>query len=230
MKYLLKEPKLARCVADITGDGHLQIQEWRHLASFFSKEMEEIEAVKKRFKELFDVEGRIYVDKSTSVKCKNSKERYMLFFISKPVSLFLKEIGTPVGNKTNKKFKVPGWIYRGKKELKAAYLRGLYDNEGSIFYSPASGENVRWRISFQMAKNEEILDSGIYFMNQLRKMLSDFGVKSSPVRTFPLNTRKDESKSISMKFDIEKTSFRNFYKYVNFEHPIKKQKLLQALS
>ena len=83
---LLKNPKLARLVADITGDGYLQIQEWRYLTSFYSKELEEIEAAKKRVYDLFGLEGKVYLDDRRT----NGKEtpRYKLFFISKPLALF----------------------------------------------------------------------------------------------------------------------------------------------
>lgn len=222
---LLKNPELARIVADITGDGHLQIQEWRHLTSYFSKNMEEIEAMKKRFYNLFSVEGKIYVDDSTSKKSPNSTRRYKIFFISKSVALFLKDIGTPVGNKTNVQFTIPDWILNGNDEMKSAYLRGLFDNEGSIFCRTPK----RWQIGFKMAKNEKIIESGIFYMNQIRKLLSEFKIHCSPVRINKLNIRKDGSQSHSMLFNIEKSSFRNFLKYVGFDHPKKQDKLFLAL-
>jgi len=228
MQHLTKNPKLARIVADLTGDGHLQINKWRYLASFYSKNLEEINAVKQRFFELFGVKAKIYVDNSTSKKSPNSTKRYKLFIISKPVCEFLRKIGTPVGNKTNNSFIVPDWIFNGTSEIQSSYLRGLFDNEGSIHTT--RGKKLRWRISFGMAKNSILLDSGINYFEQLRLMLSRFGVKSSPVRHFKLNTRKDGSLSRGLHIDIEKHSFRNFFKYVGFDHPIKQQRLIEALT
>ncbi len=228
MQHLKKNPKLARTVADLTGDGHLQIDKWRYLASFYSKNLEEIKAVKQRFFDLFEIEGRIYVDDSTSKKSPNSTRRYKLFIISKPICVFLKEIGTPVGNKTNNSFVVPEWVFNGTPEIQSSYLRGLFDNEGSIHIT--RGKKLRWRISFRMAKNSLLIDSGIRYFEQLRSMLAKFGVKSSPVRHFKLNTRKDGSRSRCLHIDIEKSSFRNFFKYVGFEHPIKQQRLINALN
>ena len=198
--HLLKNPELARVVADITGDGHLQIQEWRYLVSFYSKETEEIEAVKMRFYNLFQIKGRVYLDNRKNV-------RYKLFFISKPVTVFLRDIGTPVGNKTNIPFSIPDWILNGSEEVKAAYLRGLFDSEGTIHCT--RGKKPRWRISIEMAKNAKIVRQGELFLEQVRQLLLNFGIVSSPVRSFDLNVRKDNSKSICSKFDIELHSFSN---------------------
>lgn len=227
-EHLLNNPKLARTVADITGDGHLQIDKWRFLASFYSKNLKEIKEVKQRFFELFGAKGIIYVDDSASKQSPKSTRRYKLFIVSKPICKFLRDIGTPVGNKTNKQFTVPSWIFTGNSELRSAYLRGLYDNEGSIHTT--RGKKLRWRISLKMAKNVQLLGSGKEYFEQIRCMLKEFRIKTSPVRHYKLNIRRDGSQSFTLQIDIEKLSFRNFFKYVSFDNTKKQQKLIQALS
>ena len=44
-----------------------------------------------------------------------------------------------------------------------------------------------------------------------------------------MNVRKDRSISFEMIFNIEKSSFRNFFKYVAFDNPKKHKKLIQSL-
>ena len=217
---LLENPELAYVVAAITGDGHLQINKWRHLVSFYSKEIEEIEKMKKLFDYLFQVDGRLYPDNRKYL-------RYRLFFISKPVALFLREIRTPVGNKTNIVFTIPEWVKNGSDLTKGAYLQGIFDSEGSVFCRNTL--KPRWQISIDMAKNESIIDSGINYMNEVRKLLTDFNINCSPVTKSFLNLRKDGSKSFQMKFSIELLSFGNFYKYVGFRQTKKQEKLLFAL-
>ncbi len=223
---IINNSSLARIVADITGDGNLQIQGWRYITSFTSKHIEEIHAVNQRFKSAFAVEGKIYVDDRVSVKSPRSGRRYRLCIISKPVALFLKEIGTPVGNKTNIAFSIPSWIIESNSNTKSAYLRGLFDNEGSIFCR----NNGRWQMGFRMVKNQNLLEEGKDYLNQIRTLLSEFGVKSSPVRGAPLNIRKDGTQSFELVFNIEKSSFRNFLKHIGFDHPEKREKLLLATS
>jgi len=223
-------PELAQIVALITSDGHLQIKAWRHLTSFYSKDLDEINKVKELFKEVFDVPGHVYEDTSPGKKFKGRNLRYKLFFVSKLVALFLKEAGVPIGNKTNTPFQVPDWIMNGSDEIRGAYLRGLYDGEGSIFTTRQKTGSVRWRIKISFAKNKILLNNALTFMNQLRELLLRFNIKSSPVRYRNLNIRIDGSQSIEFTFDIEKSSFGNFYKYVGFNSKKKQMKLLSALA
>ncbi|HIJ10941.1 TPA: hypothetical protein HA278_02690 [Candidatus Woesearchaeota archaeon] len=222
-EHLLTNPELARLVADVTGDGHLQVKGWRYLTSFVSNEIQETEAFERRSKELFDVIPKRYIDSRKTHK--GSGIRYQSFIISKPVALFLCENGVPVGNKTNNPFKVPTWIFNGSPEMKAAYLRGLYDNEGTI-YSNKEGNKTRWRIAISMAKNNDILQEGIAFFEQLREMLCEFDIKTSPVCSSKLNVRKDGSTSMYLRIVIERKSFRSFLKHIGFDHPKKREKLL----
>ena len=43
-KKLIGMPDLSRIIADINGDGHLQLQDWRGLVSFYSKNKDEIDS------------------------------------------------------------------------------------------------------------------------------------------------------------------------------------------
>ena len=221
---LLKNPDLARIVADVTTDGHLQIQDWRHLVSFYSNQLEDINGFQSRIFHLFNLKCRVYLDYRQNLK-------YKVFLISKPVALFLKEIDTPVGNKTNIPFEIPLWVRHGSNAVVSVYLQGLFDGEGSIHETRGIGNaKSRWRISFAMCKNEKILASGFLFMEQIRSLLSEFEIASSPVRKRFMNKRKDGSLSYELVFTIEKSSFRNFYKSVGFLHPQKREKLYSALA
>ena len=225
-EHLLTNPELAKLVGYVTGDGHLQSKGWRHLTSFVSNQLDEIKDFERMSQELFNVIPRRYIDSRKTWK--GSGTRYKSFIISKPVALFLRDNEVPVGNKTNNPFKVPKWIFRGRLGMKRAYLRALYDNEGTI-YSNKQGKYLRWRIDLKMAKNKDILDQGIIFFEQIRYMLLEFGVKTSPVNYNKLNVRKDGSISMNMRISIEKSSFKSFLKQVGFDHLEKQKKLLHSL-
>ena len=222
LSKLIGLPELARVAADITGDGHLQLKGWRGLVSFYSNNYKEIKKLEKIFKRLFGIKGHIYEDN-------RKNKRYKLFFISKELAQFFEKIGVPKGNKTNTIFKVPIWIYEGKKKVKMEYLRGFYTGEGYIYSTKLKNQDFRWRIGIEQYKNEKMKEEGKVFMEQLRIMLDSFGIKSSPVRFNGSNIRKDGSKSIGMRFDIEKSSFANFYKYIGFDDVEKQKKLNFAL-
>ncbi len=213
---------LARIVADINADGHLQIQDWRYLVSFYSKHKNEILQYKKRMERLFGVRGRIYIDRRKHL-------RYKLFFISKELALFLITIGVVEGRKTDTIFFVPEWIKNGIKKIQSAYLRGLYDYEGCIETTKQANGRPCWRISISQNKNENINENGRYYMEEIRKMINKFGIKTSPVRFNHKRLRKDGSVSIENRFDIEHSSFNKFYKHIGFDNKNKRERLLQSL-
>lgn len=217
-KCVLNQLK-ALIVACITGDGHLQHKGWRHLVSFYSKNMDEINLQRRIFKRVFRIDGRLYPPSTNS-------NAHKLFFISKEVTKALITLGAPVGNKLNNSFLVPNWIINGSKAIKSSYLRGIYSCEGSIF----KWRNYnRWAITIEMFKKEGLEKNGLAYMEQLRGMLKDFQIRTSPIKTIKRFHRSDGSVSVGFKFDINPPSFRNFYKWVGFYSKYKQLRLITAL-
>jgi len=65
---------------------------------------------------------------------------------SKAVSKFLKSIGLPIG--TKKEINVPEWI-KSNKENEKAFLRGLMDTDGSVYFSnPKNNTAITFDIGF----------------------------------------------------------------------------------
>ena len=221
-KKLLGTPDLSRIIADINGDGHLQLQDWRGLVSFYSKNKDEIDAFCKKFRIFFGIEGRIYVDN-------RQNKRYKLFFISKPLAQFLNAAGAVKGNKTNQSFFIPKWIMKGDEEVKRAYLKGIFATEGYIYSTKINDEKIRWRIGLEQYKIESLKDEGKKYMEQIKHMLQEFEIISSPVRFNGFTLRKDGTKSLGTRFDIEQKQFSNFYKEVGFDSKEKTFRLVSAM-
>ena len=152
----------------------------------------------------------------------------ILYFISKDLANFFASVGVPIGNKTNVSYLTPVWIFNGNLSIKSSFLRALFDTGGCI-HSTRGNKKPRWRIAFEMYKNEKLQASGIKFFTQVQAMLNDLGVMTSPIRTKKGNLRKDGSKSLGLVFEIELSSFQNFYKHINFHNKDKQAKLLAAL-
>ncbi len=218
---LLNTPQLARVIADINTDGHIQLSGHRGLVSFYSKYLEDINKMRSDFKGLFSIEGRVYNDRRKNL-------RYKLFFISKELARFLEAQGAIVGNKTNIAYLTPSWIFNGDKGIKRAYLRGFFSSEGSISTWKEKGRE-RSRIYVSQCKSEELIDSGKKYMEQIRDMLNCFNIITNPIRFKKGNVRKDGSVSIEIVITIEQGSFANFYKEVGFDNKDKSDKLSKIL-
>ena len=214
--------ELSNIVAMINGDGHLQIdyKNYRYLVSYYSKYMEEINYFKKMMEKIFGVNGLIYLDE------RNNRKRYKLMFSSKPLCLFLDFVGVVSGKKTKKEFFIPDWIYNGKESIKSEFLKGLFDTEGSVSYSKG-----RWRMVFSQNKEKNLIKNGYEYMEQIIKLLNQFGIRCSNVCSSNSSTlRKDGTRSIVFKFSFERKYFGLYSQNVGFNNPIKKKKLLNALS
>lgn len=219
-KNVLNTPNLAKIISQINGDGSLQLDKDRSIVSFNSNNFYEIESINKEFKELFNINGLIY---KNYVRSKNK-----ICFLGRKICLFLLANGVAKGNKTNQSFNVPEWILNGNSEIKKAYLRGFYDTEGSI-YSTKQNNKVRWRINLIQAKNIELKEKGIEYMESIRSLLKNFKIESSPVNVNKGNIRKDGSETVFLRFNIEKKGFDNFYKYIGFDNQKKQKKLIASL-
>ena len=216
---------LAAIVGNITGDGHLQYDGKRGTIFFYSKQYKKVNEFKKRFENMFKLNGRIRRPIYTG---KAYTSRYYVCFSSKEIAEFLKSVGTPIGNKTKNAFLVPNWIRSGTKNVRKAYLKALFDCEACIYVTKTCN-NKRWRITIEQYKSTSLKSNGIMYLDQIRNMLEEFGVHTSPIRTGKMNIRKDGSTSMCHRFDIEKKHFISFYRNINFGDKNKKLKLLKAL-
>ena len=226
--HLLGTPELADVVGRLNGDGHLQLKPNKEgkitsgVISFYSKDINEINDMIKKFKDLFNVGYCLYPDNRTT-------RVYKLFFTNTKLAIFLSKIGVVVGSKSNNPHLVPEWIFNGNNEIKGAFLKGLFDTEGSI---SCEKNTCRWRMCINQQKIENEKENAYMYLEQIRKMLADFGIKSTQVRSSPshFNIRKTGVKTIEVRIRMERGSFRNFYKHIGFDNIYKQNRLITALN
>jgi len=213
---LLPSIELASIAADLTGDGHLR----RGLIQFISKEKYKVRKFKKVAEQIFDIKGKIRISPTyqSTYECLiggNFPYKCLVF------------AGVPVGNKTNNEFLIPKWIIDGNKKIKSSYVRHLFDCEGTVKFQR---KNNRIIIAFCMFKKIELKNNLIEFFNQIRKILSEFGIKITHPYSSGYNKRKDGSTSVGVYFEIQGNksnlnSTKNFAKFIGFEDKAKKKKL-----
>ena len=212
--------KLAGIVADLIGDGHLQVHpKWR--IDYTSKSKKELLRFEKEAFKLFKIKGKIR-------PCKSNRfgKSYNYGINCKPLSIILFLSGVPSGAKVLKKFKVPDWILENKLFFKEFILR-LFCCEGGIDYSKNPF------IEIKMSKAESLSKDGINFFNILKKYsYSHFGILSNNI--FITNSsykRKDGIKVIEIHFRIKrKKEVYKFIKKIGYPNDKeKREKLLNSL-
>lgn len=135
--------------------------------------------------------------------------------------------GAPIGNKLLHEFRVPDWIMEGSKEIKVAFIRALFDDEGWIKIKwNRRSKSTQKLIGINMAKDENLLNEHKKFLGDVRKILVELKIKPSKIS----NMGKTKN-GISLGFTISNfQNLENYFKTINFSHPSKRQKLLESLN
>ncbi len=174
-------PLLALMIGWIFGDGHLP-RNLRYL-SFFDGEEESLEKFKTYSKKYFPT---ITI---SDVKKHRENNNYYLTISNTAVAHLFCTLGVPAGNKVDTPFTVPEFILNGSKDVKRDFLAGIL---GSEMTTPKiSHAHTAIPIEFCMSKNMLLEDGHRHFMEQIRRLLNEFGVTTTDMeveqRTPPEN-------------------------------------------
>ena len=138
---------------------------------------------------------------------------------SSNLAKLLQRLGSPAGNKVFQPFLVPDWIYYGSDDIKKVFLSTVIGNEGS------APSNNRWRIQFVLSKCKEHVPNLLGFLNQIRAMLSHFGISTSHIQL-----REQKGRQFHGRFYIKgKENLRKFYNEFSFLYASEKQEVLEDL-
>jgi predicted Zn-ribbon and HTH transcriptional regulator len=145
------------------------------------------------------------------------------------VGVVLHLAGAPLGNKTIQEFEVPEWIMNGKKEIKAAFLKGLFDDESSPDIPKNKKDRTR-RLIFAQCKWDLKERSLKEFLSSIKQMLKEFGVMTTKIREQESFIDKKGRRKIVLSFSISgKKNLENFLSKIGLTHPKKKAKLKKAI-
>lgn len=188
---------LVTIIAYLTADGHL----YKDLKGFhlYSNNKIILKQLEETIYKKFGLKG-IYGKGSGYGKC----FRYKVF--NKPINLFLRDKGAPVGDKMLIPFDVPTWI-KDNKEFSREYLRIIFYCEGSKYKQSKNTEAIR--INFN--KSERLLKDAINFMNSLKEMLKIFNIGTTNIWVCKGNIRKRDGKITNLiTFKIKSADVNTF--------------------
>lgn len=218
---IYSSPKLAGIVADVTGDGHVG----QGIVQFISKDKENVIRFEKEVKNLFDVKSKIR-------KSPSNKNTWECLIGGNAFSKILRLSGAPFGDKVKTGFCVPEWIFYGSKDVKKRYVQRLFDCEGSVILQEKAKRII---IKINMYKSSALASTNMNFLNQIKSILSDFGIKTTNCSIAGYTKRKDGITTIGYEFQFYGTrnnmeSVKNFKESIDFESRNKKEKLIKYLN
>jgi intein/homing endonuclease len=195
---------LARIASYLTFDGHIYNDLKAILYS--SKNIEDLKDFEKIITKKFGIKGKYRLNSAGS-----SNQTHQFYVFNKRIATGLFNLGIPKGDKVIHPFLVPEWIKKNK-ELSREYLKIAYLCEGSM-----KEKRKNPRININVAKADEILSSGFQFMDELREMLFQFGIRSTECSAFGERVRKRDNKiSKDIRFRIQTADNDKFIKEIGW--------------
>lgn len=120
----------------------------------------------------------------------------------------MNNLGVPKGSKTITRFLIPKWIIKNKQFSKE-FVKIAYFCEGSM-----KEKRKNPRIKFNINKAESLLNNGMRFMEQIRKILKENNIKTTSIGIYNQRPRKDKVKVKEMRFRIITEHNNNFIKHI----------------
>ncbi len=198
--------ELASIIGHCFGDGYVGSGYF----GYFNKNKHLINEVRKNMELTFNITGNVI----------KSRGVYFLYFPS-VLSKLLTLIGASLGNKIKQKLQVPQWIKNGSKELKAAFLRALFDDEGSVKF-----DGYDRSIHFRLSKNDSLLIQHKEFIKVIQSLLFDLGVETTDLHEYK-GKNGVNGKTINVGFSIHgRVNLKFFLDEIGFKHPRKMKTLI----
>jgi len=221
------DPKLgtlARILGFAFGDGHLGEMSGRLTLSFYGTE-KALEELKKDLEKL-GINSNLYVRKreysieTTSGSYEGKSISAELRVTSRSFALLLEKLGMPKGAKAKTNYSIPAWIKEAPLWVKRNFLAGLFGADGSIIEFKGV---TPLPINLTQAKTNELEEKLVEFMNEVKALLEEFGVKSI---IYKVKSKSSTTYRLAL---VGEDSIRNFLGKIGYEYaPEKKERGLIA--
>ncbi|MDD5688131.1 MAG: intein-containing RctB family protein [Elusimicrobia bacterium] len=225
-------PYLLKIMGYVFGDGNIHFvgKTGKGVTSFYG-EKENLEKIRDDIF-VFGYECSKVYQRQRNHKIKTLYKEYSFQTIesccmsrSSSLAILLILLGTPVGNKTLQNYSVPEWIFKATLWQKRLFLAAFFGAEmsspktltkhGYNFYLP----------TVSMNKNENYLDSGRTFLEQIAELLNEFDVETNTIscRMEYIGKEKKKSHRFRLQLSNQYKTLINLYSKIGFEYNQKRQ-------
>ncbi len=229
-------PCVIRILGHVFGDGTLSYGKagTGFLGKFIaSGDPEDLNDIASDLKRLGFHVSPLYEGRATSVittvrgeKRRISGEYYVISCSSIALFTLLKSLGAPLGDKAELNYRVPDWIKNAplwvKKEFLASFFGGELDpprtNKNGVTFSPPC---------FSLSKTQDEVQSGLDFIDDISKMLLEFGVTISSTKAQESVKRKSGVKTVKFYVYIASNiqNLLNLYGKIGYRYSRSKERL-----
>ncbi len=227
-----KTPVLLKIMGFILGDGAITFVKGREGYLHFYARKEDLEEIKKDLENIGIQISKInHRSRHHNIKTKYGVSDFYFeeFSISKKctaLAVLLVALGMPYGRKTDKKYRVPRWVMNAPGWHKRLFLASFF---GAELAKPKTFDRSNfYDLQLNMNKNVALKDNAIDFLNDLRLLLYDLGIKSrEPVHVEGNDYKGKLGSTVGLRFLIpgNPDNLVKFFERVSYEYNKEKRKL-----
>lgn len=225
-------PYLIKIMGFIQGNGNLGFLKKNPTAtniSFYGKE-EDLKLIKKDFEKLgfglslFSRHRKHSIQTSYDL-IEFEAMKHSAHSSSSALGFLLKALGVVVGNKVEKEFEIPKWLFNSPLWMKRLFLAAFF---GAELSSPKILTGHKFTFYFptlSMNKRKELVLNARIFLNQIKKLLAEFEVESNLIVERKEFVNKHGKISIRLRLQVSETNENliKFYSTIGFEYNLRKQ-------
>jgi len=213
----------AKIIGYLTGDGTLTYSGKKYRTMFFGKR-KDLEKIKLDVEKLgYNTHLRERTREHQIKRRKFTSTTAELHVYSQEFAKKLIGFGTPTGNKTKTKFRIPKWIKEAPLWIKRLYLAGFFGAELSS--ASTSSKTGFYMPMLSMNKVEELEADGREFFLDITEILEEFGVEVAKVAVV-----EKENKKIRLRLEIDgkEENVEKLYAKIGFEY--NEERMVSALA
>jgi len=173
-----KLPYILKIMGFVFGDGSMNfIGKRGDGIVHFSGKPEDLEEVRKDVKALGYTPSPIHYYKTRSTRADDRyHDSYSFCINASSLVILLETLGVPRGVKVSQPYRVPSWIFKAPLWQKRLFLASLFGCELRIPHRRLKRRGYFNAPSFPMSKKEALIKNGKLFLNDIKRLLKEFGV------------------------------------------------------
>jgi len=219
-----KFPYLLKLLGFIFGDGSLYFSGNKGTIWFYG-DPEDLEDIRNNVKMLGFKASKVYQrERNHEIKTMYSTVKfrrieYSIKTTASSLAVLLWALGVPSGNKCAQEYLIPKWMFNLKIWQKRLFLAALFGAELSTPSTVTDHDYNFYNPMLSMNKREEFKKNGIDFLLQIKKLLEEFNVKSSIIKSRKEYINKNNIVSYRLRLEIYSTidNLVNLWGKIGFE-------------
>lgn len=225
-----KLPVILKIMGFVFGDGNIRPGNKGGRVSFYGKR-EDLEIINEDL-EALGFSGRIYSRfKKSKIKTKYKEYEFerteeFMHCNSSALTIILSLLGTPTGNKAEKDYDFPEWIFNSTKWHKRLFLAGLFGAEMSSPKTMSRHSFNLYGLVFSLSKRNSL--HGVNFVNKISGILNEFGIRNVLLKHDINELNGTTSFRTRLMIYSDSKNLITLFSKINYEYNIKKRKLANA--